>query len=348
MSKTIRVGIIGAGANTCARHIPGLLQIPGVEIAVVCNRSRESGEGVARRFGIPKVAERWDQVLLDESIDAIVIGTWPYMHQLLTCRALECGKHVLCEARMAMNAREAHAMLAASRAHPELVAQLVPSPFTLRYDQTICDLIADGFLGQLLAVNLRAVSSAFVDEKAPLTWRQDFDLSGYNTLMVGIYYEALMRWVGEARRVMAMTSTFVKQRRHPTTGRLVAVRVPEHVDIIAEMVCGAQANMQFSAVTGLATNGNEVWLFGSEGTLCLDLERGKLLGGRRRHKRLRELEISPDKAADWRVEEEFIKAIRGEEEVKLTTFADGVKYMEFTEAVALSAASGKAVHLPLP
>jgi len=48
------------------------------------------------------------------------------------------------------------------------------------------------------------------------------------------------------------------------------------------------------------------------------------------------------------VEEEFIKAIRGEEEVKLTTFADGVKYMEFTEAVALSAASGKAVHLPLP
>ncbi len=51
--------------------------------------------------------------------------------------ALEAGKHVLVEARMAMNAREALEMLAASRRSPHLVAQVVPSPFTLAFDQML-------------------------------------------------------------------------------------------------------------------------------------------------------------------------------------------------------------------
>jgi len=347
MSDTIRVGIIGAGGNTRARHIPGLQKIPGVKIVAVCNRSRESGQRVADEFGIPRVVDHWNEIVLDESIDAIAIGTWPYMHQLLTCAALECGKHVLCEARMAMNAEEAHAMYAESRLYPELVAQVVPSPLTLRYDRTMCEMISDGYLGELYAINLRSIASPFMDRDSPLTWRQSFDPSGYNALTMGIWYEAILRWVGEAKTVMAMTHTCVKRRQDPRTGEPVGVRVPEHVDILAEMVCGAQANLQFSAVTGLATNANEVWLFGGEGTLKLDMESGKLFGGCRRDKQRREIEIPPGKAGEWRVEEEFINAIRDAGEVKLTTFADGVKYVEFTEAVALSAASGEAIHLPL-
>jgi hypothetical protein len=49
----------------------------------------------------------------------------------------------------------------------------------------------------------------------------------------------------------------------------------------------------------------------------------------------------------WQVEREFIDAIRGHRRVTLTTFEDGVRYMEFTEAVARSMASGAAVALPL-
>jgi hypothetical protein len=49
----------------------------------------------------------------------------------------------------------------------------------------------------------------------------------------------------------------------------------------------------------------------------------------------------------WRVEEEFISCIRGEGPVRFTDFATGLRYMEFTEAVALSAARGSAVDLPL-
>ena len=57
--------------------------------------------------------------------------------------------------------------------------------------------------------------------------------------------------------------------------------------------------------------------------------------------------IPPDKRIGWRVEEEFVNAVRGLEKITRTSFEDGLLYMEFTEAVARSASSGRAVSLPL-
>ena len=88
-------------------------------------------------------------------------------------------------------------------------------------------------------------------------------------------------------------------------------------------------------------------IYGSEGTLLLDIGAEKLYGGRRGDKELNEISIEASKKGHWRVEEEFINAIRGLEPIRLTTFEDGVKYMEFTEAVAVSAAEAQAVDLPL-
>lgn len=96
----IKVGIIGAGANTRLRHIPELLAQEGLEIVSVANRTKASACAVAQTFGIPKATDNWKELIQDPGIDAIVIGTWPYMHCEMTVAALEAGKHVLCEARM--------------------------------------------------------------------------------------------------------------------------------------------------------------------------------------------------------------------------------------------------------
>jgi predicted dehydrogenase len=108
------------------------------------------------------------------------------------------------------------------------------------------------------------------------------------------------------------------------------------------MACGAQARFQFSALTGLAP-GPEVWIYGSQGTLHYDVSSEKLFGGQRGESTLKEILVRPELAGGWRVEEEFVNAIRGREKVKLTTFEDGLKYMQFTEAVSRSANSGSAV-----
>ena len=353
-SQGIRLGLIGAGKNTRDRHIPGFQDVEGVEIAAVANRSRESSQVVADQFNIPGVYDNWQDLLEDPSIDAVCIGTWPYMHRTLVLAALDQNKHVLCEARMAMDAKEAHEMLDASRRKPHLVTQIVPAPATLQVDATIVDYIADGYLGELLAVRLRVAdahgrasrSDTFVESESPLHWRQDMTVSGYNVMGMGIWYETIMRYVGPASKVMAMTKVSVQQRRDEN-GEMRAVSVPDHVNVLCEMACGAQADLSWTSVAGLQT-GTDLWLFGSEGTLHFNGPPiATLYGGRRGDTELKEIPIPEEKRGAWRVEEEFINAIRGEEKVTRTPFDVGVQYMEFTEAVARSAQTGQAISLPL-
>ena len=339
---TIRVGIIGAGGNTTSRHIPGLQAIEGVEIVGVCNRSQESSQRVTDQFGIPKTYGNWQDAIADPDTNAIVIGTWPYMHCRATVAALEADKHVMCEARMAMNAKEAHRMREVSRQKTHLIAQIVPSPMTLRVDNTIKRLIAEGYIGDVLAIEARA-GGAFLDSEAALRWRQDFDLSGLNIMSMGIWYEALIRWIGEATRIMAMGKTFVKMRPD-ADGVMRSVRIPEHIDVVGDLACGAQLHIQVSNVAGLA-GAPEVYVFGSNGTLRFS--GNKLYGGQKDDAEITEIDIPESEAGAWRVEEEFVNAIRGGEVITHTDFDTGVKYMEFTEAVTRSMQSGTAITLPL-
>ena len=341
--QTIRVGVVGAGANTCRHHIPKLQAIAGVEVVSVCNRSRQSSERVAEEFGIPTIYEGWQALVEADDTDAIVIGTWPYMHCRTTLAALAAEKHVMVEARMAMNAAEAHLMRDTARLKPHLITQIVPSPFSLGVDATIQRLLAEGYLGDVLAIEIRARPDSFIDRESSLHWRQDFDLSGLNIMSMGIWYEALLRWVGEATLVTAAGKTFVKMRPD-ADGRMRSVRIPEHIDILADMACGAQAHIQISSVTGLG-GVNEAILYGSEGTLRFS--GGQLVGGRRGDAALAEINIPDAEKGGWRVEEEFVNAIRGQETITHTNFEDGVKYMEFTEAVTLSMQNGQAIPLPL-
>src|SRR3954470_4534503 len=92
---TLRVGIIGAGANTRLKHIPGLRTQNSVEIVGVANRSEESSRKAAKELDIPKVYADWTELVDDPNIDAVCIGTWPYMHAEMTIAALDSGKHVL-------------------------------------------------------------------------------------------------------------------------------------------------------------------------------------------------------------------------------------------------------------
>jgi predicted dehydrogenase len=335
------VGFVGAGANCRHRHIPNFQTLPGVELVAVANRTRESGERIARDYGFQRVEDDWHRVVEAPDLDAICIGTWPNMHGELTVAALDAGKHVLCEARMARNAAEGREMLAASRRSPHLVAQLVPSPFTLEFDSTLASMISDGYLGDVLALELHATQTGFVDKVAPLHWRQDASLSGNNILSMGIWYEAMMRWLGPAKRVTAMATTAIP-RRKGEDGSWHEIKVPDHVDILTALNGGGVAHLRFSSVTGLAPK-PDLWIFGSEGTVRLEPESGRLTAGRRGDNELTEVAVPAERRIGWRVEEEFVNAIRQREEVTRTTFADGVRYMEFTDAVARSAASGQTV-----
>ena len=342
--QPIRVGLIGAGGNVRNRHIPGFQGVADCEIVAVANRTVQSGRVVADQFNIPKVYGHWREVLEDDEVSAVCIGTWPYMHRAMTLAALEAGKHVLTEARMANDAAEARDMLAASRAHPDLVCQLTPTSTSYTIDNVIKRLIDEGHLGELLSVDFTSLQNNFADFDGPLHWRHDRTLSGYNTLNIGASYESMMRWLGRGTRVMAMGKVHVPYRRDDG-GHLTSVSIPDHIDILYELANGAQVHMQMSATSGL-NRGSQIWMFGTDGTIYVDSQR-RVWAGKRGDSELAEVPNPPEAQARYRVEEQFTNAIRGTEIVDMVAFETGVHYMEWTEAVGRSAMTGQVVHLPL-
>ncbi len=353
MTKPIRIGLIGAGANTRLRHIPGLRAVDGVELAAVCNRRPESTQAIAREFHVPRTYGAWEQLVADPDLDAVVIGTWPYLHAPITVAALQAGKHVLTEARLAMNAAEAHHMLTIARQHTRLVTQVVPSPFGLKGHDVMKGLTDEGYLGELREVHVCNFNAPLADADAPLSWRQDATLSGYNMLTLGIVHETLMRWVAPPVLVQAQVHAHVATRIDPQSGVQRSVGTPDSVQVLAVLANGARATYHFSGVIPFGQTAS-IHLFGSDGVLCYDLLTDRIRGASKRQghlpgrlAELDEIAIPALLARGWTVEADFIAAIRGNGTIEFTTFEAGVAYMEFTEAVARSAETGEAIALPL-
>jgi predicted dehydrogenase len=148
-------------------------------------------------------------------------------------------------------------------------------------------------------------------------------------------------------RVLAQTQIFTAQRPVAETGEPSDVGTPDSVHVLTELPGGARGIYHLSSVTHHAPP-LQIRIFGSEGTLqYLCGADDQLLGARKDEGELTEIHIPAAKQGSWRVEADFIDAIRGNRSVEFTDFATGVRYMEFTEAVAQSAARGQAIGLPL-
>jgi predicted dehydrogenase len=109
--------------------------------------------------------------------------------------------------------------------------------------------------------------------------------------------------------------------------------------VIGELACGAQLSMVVSQVAGSGAD-NGVRLFGTRGELHV-VGDGLVLHGR---DAAEPRSVAAD-GAGWRVEEEFVGAIRGTEPVRRTTVADGLRYMAFTQAVRRSVDEHRQVSL---
>lgn len=336
-SQKLRIGFIGAGANTRKMHIPGFHKIENVELSVVANRSVESAQIVAKKDGIKRVAKDWREVVEDPSVDAVCIGTWPYLHAEASIAALEQGKHVLCEARMAMDIQEAEAMYAASQAHSELVAQIVPAPFSLDFDATIHEMIRSGELGEILEVRVAHTGGQSADPDAPMTWRQDKELSGKNILTMGIMHETVQRWVeDEPAWLLADGEVFQKVRSYPDGRQQKMIGIPDSLSVLGRFSkSGARMVYHFSAVESGKPR-MEFRINGSKGALRFDAANTSLMFAQAGSAEEKKLTLPRDQSRGWQVEADFVRSIREGAPVELTSFEQGVRYMKFTELVAHS------------
>ncbi|MDX9972348.1 MAG: Gfo/Idh/MocA family oxidoreductase [FCB group bacterium] len=339
----IRIGFVGLGGIARIRHVPGLKALEGVELVAVANRSRETTEAAAREFGIPNACDSWDELVHRDNVDAVFIGTWPYMHCPVTLAALEAGKHVFCQARMAMNFDEARQMYDRARGSG-LVAGLCPAPFGLSIDSAVKRLLREGELGTIRLVRVQSFSNAFVNPDTPMTWRKDERLSGLNMHTLGMYIEVIHRWFGWTRSVFgADTQVFVPERID-LEGVRRKVKIPDQITFRATMESGFPVQYAISAAVHHGMDAIEI--YGSKATLRYDVNADVLFGGTEGGAMGR-VAVRPEEAYDvehWSVERDFVAATRGEGEYR-PDFDDGMRYMQVIQGVYAAAATRSEVTL---
>jgi len=344
----VRIGIIGAGGIFRSRHFPGLAKVKDAEVAAICNRSIASGRKIAREFGLePDFMTDPYALIARGDIDAVMIGTWPYKHCEYVLASLDAGKHTWVQARMAMNLREARRMYAKAE-ETGLVTQICQPPHAMKGDYFLRRLIAEGYVGEVRNIFVRSMTSAQLNPKTPLHWRQIGRLSGLNTMSVGMLFEFVHRWCGETTSVSAQAATFVKQRS-VGRGNVGDVDRPDAVNILATMESGATAVYMFSGAAHHAPS-ERIEIYGTAGTLVYEtagsLDDQRILGAKGTGTGLKELKVPRREAGQWAVEADFVNAIRTGDSAE-STFYQGVKYMEFTEAVFRSVERNQTVTMPV-
>jgi predicted dehydrogenase len=338
----LKIGIVGAGAVVKDRHLPALKKIPDVEVVAVCNSSYESSEECCQKY-IPEATPygNWAELVADPDIDIVWIGTPPYLHSTIAISALEAGKHVFTQARMALNLPEAEEMFAASQRNPHLVTMVCPPPHGMRGNLFMQKVLAADYLGEPHHLRLQSLSGTYIDPEAPPHWRQRDELSGLNVLTLGIYAEVVQRWFGP------ITHVFARQKTINPVRQGYEIRIPDMVIVLCKFANGMEGVMEFSGVAPFE-NSERLQVFGSQGMLSYDFGSDRINGGRLKEKKAADIEIPPELEQRWRVEEDFIAAVRSPASIQpQPSFAQGLQYMRVVQAVADSVAQGSEVEIAL-
>ncbi len=325
----LRVGIVGAGEIVKRRHLPALQRHADVEVVAICNSSYSSAEKFCRE-NAPHATpmQNWAELLGMDDLDIVWIGTPPYMHSAVTVSALEAGKHVFCQARMAMDLAEAEEMYAASRRYPELVTMLCPPPHGMRGDLVMQKLIAEEALGQPHHLRLQSLNSQFLDPEAPAHWRQRAEMSGLNVLTLGIYAEVLQKWFGEITEVFARGKIIQPMRQG------YEVLIPDALNVLCTFASGMEGVLEFSAIDPLAP-ADRLEVYGDAGTITYDFGSDLVHAGQVGDRALHVIDLPGEMETKWNVENDFIAAVNSRGRVRPhPDFEDGVRYMRVVQAVA--------------
>ena len=339
MSK-VRVGIIGPGRIARHRHLPALSKIPGVELSLVWGPHIDKARQVAAEYGIPRIMEQWQEVAESPDVDMVVVATPPILHAPATIAALEAGKHVLCQSRMARNLKEAEAMYRAAEGS-RLVTSLYPPASGLKGDRVMRRLLHDEqYVGEICEVRVTGMDSA--QPPADYDWKTDPNMVGIQAMTLGLWAEVLHRWVGVPTRVSA--SGGAHGRRMTRDGQWIDAVVPDSLGLAADLECGATATYHFSSRASFASQ-HSIEIYGTWGTLIYRLREETMWGATEGDTEINPIEIAPDEIRYQTTDAEFIQAIWEGTPVS-PSFAEGLQYMQFCEAVAISLVTGRSVKVP--
>ena len=320
----VRWGIVST-ANINRKVIPGAKASPKVDLVGVASRAQDRAEQYASWWEIPRAYGSYEALLADDEIDAVYISLPNTLHCEWSIKALEAGKHVLCEKPLSRHPEEVVEAFDAA----ERTGRLLSEAFMWRHNpQTarLKELVDQGAIGELRLVR-STFSYSLYDES---NIRLQPEVEGGSLMDVGCYNVSGSRFFGgEPERV------FGEAWYGPTgTDWVFAGTMRFPGDVIATFDCG----------TAL-TNRDELEAIGSEGSLFVDdpwhcLKPGIEL---RRDDGVERIEL--DQVDSYRLElENMSDAIRGRGELLLAR-EDAMGQARALEALHTSATTSTPVAL---
>ena len=362
-----RVGVVGAGWAADG-HTVGFNLDPRARVVGIANRTRERGEALARRHGVPHVVSTAEE-LLSLELDVVALTTPGRYHCEAGLAALEAGCHVICEKPMAMSADEAGQMLRLAE-EKGLAGGMA---FTWRYPgryQRMRELIAEGKIGRVRELHVYCMSP--MGEVSADGWMSRLEEGG------GILYQLAPHEIDRARGLLGLDAERVCGREKHVVKK--AAKVPgvkyflemmrwrpekpleqyELVEATADngydflVDYEADVKAAFRAGAGRAEHGGRVVeAYGDRGTLILR-ERELLLGGYSGggFERVEAAERFREGSAHlpylhrlWaELISDFLDLAEGKESA-VPTFLDGYRGQQIIDAVRASSREGRWVEI---
>ncbi|MQG50793.1 MAG: Gfo/Idh/MocA family oxidoreductase [SAR202 cluster bacterium] len=279
--KKLQVGLIGANVSygwSPRAHIPALKSLPNIELAAICTAHENTAKISAEKYDVPLAYWNHHELLSNPDIDMVGVITRVPLHYDLTMDALRAKKPVYTEWPLGSNLSQARDMaeLAASQNVPTLVGlQARQSPQHLYIQK----LISDGFIGEVLSVNLKVINSGVLTRPSDRTWQKDITL-GANTLTIsfGHAIDALCMSLGEFEELAATVTTQIPQWYETDTNKYVDVTSPDNIAINGTLSNGAIVSAHTASIPYLGS-GMKMEIYGKDGTLVLETDGSAQMGG---------------------------------------------------------------------
>jgi len=198
----LRWGVLST-ANIGVKHvIPGMQSGEHCEMVGIASRDLDRARMVAAELGMPRTYGSYEELLADDEIEAVYIPLPNHLHVPWSIRALQAGKHVLCEKPIGLSAEEAERLVAISIRHPHLK---VMEAFMYRHHpqwQRARQLVRGGAIGDLKTI--QAFFSYYNDD--PTNIRNKAGIGGGGLMDIGCYCISLSRFIfnAEPQRVLGI------------------------------------------------------------------------------------------------------------------------------------------------
>ena len=254
--RKINWGVLGTANIARGQTIPGMQQAENCALHAVAGRDPQKAESFRERFGFERACVSYDELLSDPQVEAVYIPLPNTMHYEWTKKALEQGKHVLCEKPLTPTAKEAEDLFRIAKEHHVFLMEAYPcfhSPFVA----AIKNELEQGTVGELLYIESQFTISGF--DLSNIRMRKE--TNGGSIYDLGCYTAGMIQWL---------------TGKEPDDVKASAVFSEQGIDLLTSAVfsykCGMKALMNCGMVlkTGARKRIDRLFIDGTEGSILTE------------------------------------------------------------------------------